>query len=210
MVKTEIAIDAKNITKKFGTRTLFSDISCSLTSGDCLIITGHNGSGKSTLIKIFARLLQPTSGAITFSADGQTCRDWEEIQPYIGFVSPEIMFYENLSGRENVEFVARVRGFRLRPAQIEGALANIGLGAKGKQQVKTYSTGMKQRLKFAALAALDPPIWFIDEGLSNLDADGRGMVLTSVEQALGRGCVIIMATNEHVEVEYATQTIALA
>jgi heme exporter protein A len=210
MEKPVVEIDVKDVTKKFGSRTLFSGISCRLASGDCLVVTGRNGSGKSTLVKILARLLRPTSGKVTFMNNGQMCRDWEETLPQIGFVSPEIVFYENLSGRENIDFLARARGFSLQPSQVEEVLGKVGLGSKGAQLVKSYSTGMKQRLKFSVLLAIDPPVWFIDEGLSNLDADGRGLILGLVGQAIESGHTLVMATNERVEGEYATQTIALS
>ncbi|MCL1917335.1 MAG: ABC transporter ATP-binding protein [Peptococcaceae bacterium] len=203
-------IDVENVSKKFGSRSLFSGISCHLGAGDCLIITGRNGSGKSTLVKILARLLRPTSGTVAFMYEGQECCDWEDCLSHIGFVSPEIMFYDNLTGRENLEFMARARGVRLLPAQFEETLARVGLDSRGSQFVKTYSTGMKQRLKFAAMLALEPIVWFVDEGLSNLDADGRGLVLDLVKQSLEKGCVLIMATNDVLEAEYATQTIALS
>ncbi|MCL1790983.1 MAG: ABC transporter ATP-binding protein [Peptococcaceae bacterium] len=210
MVNSEVVIEAKNITKKFGRRTLFTDLSCRLGSGDCLIVTGKNGSGKSTLVKILARLLRPTSGSVTLFDEGKVCGDWEKFMPYIGFISPEIMFYENLSGRENLEFLARARSLHLQPSQVEDALTKVGLGSRGAQFVKTYSTGMKQRLKFATLLALEPRVWFVDEGLSNLDAEGRGLVLGLVKQAREEGRLLIMATNDLLEAEYATQTIALS
>ncbi|MDR2736726.1 MAG: ABC transporter ATP-binding protein [Gracilibacteraceae bacterium] len=210
MAYAEVEIDAKNIAKKFGPRTLFSDVSCRLASGDCLVVTGRNGSGKSTLVKILARLLRPSSGSVTFIDGGKACRDWEQCLRYIGFVSPEIMFYENLSGRENLEFMARARSMRLQSVRVEEVLTEVGLGSGGSQFVKTYSTGMKQRLKFAALLALEPAVWFVDEGLSNLDADGRSLVLGLVKRALTQGRLLVMATNDLMEAEYATQTIALS
>jgi heme exporter protein A len=174
------------------------------------MVTGRNGSGKSTLVKVLARLLRPTSGSVTFKTQGQVCRDWEEILPRIGVVSPEIMFYENLSGRENIDFLARARGHNLQSSEIDEVMGSVGLRVKGSQHVKAYSTGMKQRLKFAALKAVAPPVWFIDEGLSNLDSDGRSMVLELLREGLDKGHTLVLATNEHAEGEYATQSIALS
>lgn len=206
----ETTIILRDVGKKFGTRTLFSNLNCRVLSGECLTITGSNGSGKTTLLKIIARLIRPTAGRIEMAVGGSVLRDAEECIPYIGLVSPEIVFYDQLTGSENIELLAGARGLVLNPGQSEEALAAIGLEKKGWQKVKTYSTGMKQRLKFALLAAIDPSVWLIDEGLSNLDGAGREQILALIAKALERRRLLVLATNEQAEVAYASQTIPLS
>ena len=205
----KVSITLKDVSKKFGTKTLFTSINCQLHSGECLLITGANGSGKTTLIKMIARLLRPTSGIIEIIADNKHLAEVEQSLPFFGLVSPDIVLYEQLTAMENIVFLAAARGILLSPEQISQALNEVGLELSGDQKVKTYSTGMKQRLKFALILSIDPPVWLVDEGLSNLDNTGRESILMLLKQALERQRLLILATNEQAEIMYATQTIAL-
>jgi heme exporter protein A len=198
------------ITKSFGKRTLFSSINCRVNSGECLVITGANGTGKTTLIKIIACLIKPSSGHIVISAGQTLLEDAEQVLPYIGLASPEIVFYTQLTAAENISLLAQMRDVALSAEAIGQSLAAVGLDAENNRQIKTYSTGMKQRLKFALLKAVDPPLWLIDEGLSNLDNDGRVQILSLIEEALFRQRLLVLATNEQADVVYASQTIALS
>lgn len=208
-MEQKLTITLKDVAKDFGARTLFSSVNCQVRSGECLVITGGNGTGKTTLIKIIARLIRPSAGHIEMTIGGTRLKDSEESLPYIGLVSPEIILYDQLTATENISMLAQMRDIAPGTEEIERSLNAVGLGADNNRHVKTYSTGMRQRLKFALLKAINPPVWLIDEGLSNLDNDGRGLVLSLIENALSQNRLIVLATNEQAEVKYASKTIAL-
>lgn len=205
-----LTIILKAVSKKFGTRTLFSDITCQIHSGACLVITGGNGTGKTTLVKMIGRLIRPTSGVIEMEDGDTRLKDSEQFLPYIGLVSPEVILYDQLTAKENIELLTQTRDIHRTDGEIADCLESMGLSGQSTQRVRTFSTGMKQRLKFALLAAADPPVWLIDEGLSNLDGSGRALVLSLIESAIAERRVVVLATNEQAEVAYASQTIDLS
>ena len=204
-----LTLTLDEVAKSFGGRMLFSSVSCRVRSGECLVITGANGTGKTTLIKMIACLIKPSAGRIELSVSSKRLEDAEQMLPYMGLASPEIIFYSQLSARENIGLLAQMRDVRLSAEKIRQALAAAGLDAQNDRQLKTYSTGMKQRLKFALLQAIDPPLWLIDEGLSNLDEEGRARILSLIEEAILRQRLLVLATNEQADAAYATQTIPL-
>jgi heme exporter protein A len=208
-MREHIVLEAINIGKKYGLRPLFSGITFSVGSGDCLGITGSNGSGKTTLLKILAGLIRPGSGAVRVAAGG-TLLDAEKKMACFGMVSPEMIMYNSLTGWENIVLLAGARGSYVSETEAAGFCDQVGLGVKGKELVKTYSTGMKQRLKFALLQAVDPPVWLLDEPSSNLDREGRKLVADLIAGALQRKTAIILATNDEAEVAYAHKTVALS
>jgi len=208
-MKQTITLTLDELAKTFGKRTLFSSISCRVNSGQCLAITGANGTGKTTLIKMIACLIKPSAGRIEIRAGQTRLEDAEQVLPYIGLASPEITFYSQLTATENIHLLAQMRDVALSTEMIGQSLAAVGLDAQNSRQIKIYSTGMKQRLKFALLQAIDPPLWLIDEGLSNLDKQGRTLILSLIEKAILRQRLLVLATNEQADAVYASQTIAL-
>ena len=208
-MKESIAIEASYLTKKYSSRILFSEISFTVKAGECLGITGYNGSGKGTLLKIIAGIVQPSSGSIKISC-GNADLDAEEKLLYMGMVSPEMQLYDALSGYENIILLSGSRGLKITTSEAARVCDRIGLGLKGAELVKTYSTGMKQRLKIGLLLGIDAPVWLLDEPSSNLDREGKKIVLETIGTALEQGKHIILASNDEAEVLYAQKTIALS
>lgn len=205
----DVTVNLVNVSKKMGDRMLFENLTVSVQAGQCVSITGANGSGKSTLLKMIAGLLRGTTGAIEVFG-GQRLLDAEERLASLGLVSPEIMFYGEMTGWENLLFFTRARGIKHSMEEIKGYCQFVGLRAQQEQLVNTYSTGMRQRLKFALLLALKPRLWLLDEPSSNLDADGKALVGKMIENALSDGVTVFIATNESWEVAYANYNIQLA
>lgn len=208
-MNAKIYIEGMELTKKYASRVLFTGISFSLKAGECLAFTGPNGSGKSTLLKIIAGIIRPSGGSLKFNYDG-VHRDAEERLSFLGMVAPEMQLYELLSGMENLIYLAGSREVAVTPAQAAAFCDSAGLGEKGSELVKTYSTGMRQRLKLALLMAVDTPVWLLDEPSSNLDRAGRQIVFEAISQGLAEGRTIILATNDEAEAAYAHKTIALS
>lgn len=208
MRETRIILD--HIGKYFGDRPLFTNLCAEISGGQCVAITGHNGSGKSTLLKIVAGLLRPSAGQVRFfGPDPNRQLTASERLACTGMAAPDMAMYTALTGVENILFWAKVRGSGCTPAQARECCRRVGLYQAADQQVQSYSTGMRQRLKLAVLVALRPSVWLLDEPSSNLDAQGRAMVGELIVKAVDGGAAVLIATNEAEESGYACAQIAL-
>ena len=204
-----VSVNLLNVSKKIGSKVLFERLNGAVKSGQCLAVTGANGAGKSTLLKMIAGLIHPTAGTIQVTGDGRQL-DKEERISYVGLVSPEIVFYADMTGMENLLFLMSLRGLLCSLAQGEECFEMVGLAVHKDQLVRSYSTGMRQRLKFAVLLAMQPLLWLIDEPSSNLDTAGKVLVTSMIGNGLARQKTIIIATNEPEEAQYADYKIHLA
>jgi heme exporter protein A len=200
--KMSIEIGLFDINKRYGNKTLYQNLTGTIVSDSCTCITGNNGSGKSTLLKIIAGILKPTTGKIVPLKEN-TPISMNDYRTYIGMVSPEMYMYENLTARENVQFFTGIVNHEHANDLFPEVLNSVGLANEKESLVKTFSTGMKQRLKLAVLLASDQPVWLLDEPSSNLDEEGRDLVGRCITEGLARKKTIIIATNDPLEVSYA-------
>ncbi|SDD56850.1 ABC transporter ATP-binding protein [Sporomusa acidovorans] len=205
----EVVVELIRVSKKYGRRQLFADINQLICPGECIGVTGPNGSGKSTLIKVIAGLLRPSTGEVNVRMAGKELAADQRMSCF-GLISPELIFYNAMTGYENLKFLARARGWELSDEQLQNCLETVGLNGRRHERISTYSTGMRQRLKFALLEALRPPVWLLDEPSSNLDEEGKQLVKRLVDKALARQTAVVIATNDLEEVRDARQKIALA
>jgi len=199
-----------NVTKYYGRLSLFQDINVVVGSGECLVVTGHNGSGKSTLLKIIAGLTRPSSGQVRLTMNDGSLMSRDEYPGHIGFVSPEVVFYPMMTAYENISFLVKCTGLTISQQKMADSFKMMQLEHKQHDRVSTYSTGMRQRLKFTLLLAIEPALWVLDEPFSNLDASGRELIGQLIDQSLTHKNTIIMATNEAQEETYATKKLDLA
>lgn len=205
----EVRIELNNIKKTYGKKVLYSNLCDCIKSANCTCITGNNGSGKSTLLKIIGSLIAADSGEVDVFQDGCKLKR-DQYQRLIGMVAPDLALYDQLSAIENIQFFAGFRNRNLTYESIVENLFKVGLVGVEDKLVKTFSTGMKQRLKLAVLASSNLSIWLLDEPSSNLDQEGRSMVKKLVQEAVDSGKLVILATNEEQEVEYASHILNLA
>ncbi len=183
------------LSKIFSRRRIFSDVGFSIHQGEALAITGRNGSGKSTLLKILAGVLSPTKGTVKLTVQGEDVpASWRFRQ--LGFVAPYLQLYDEFSGWENLELCGRIRGMKTNRKECNLLLTKVGLLERAQDPVRTYSSGMKQRLKYAFALLHHPPALLLDEPRSNLDAEGIGIVYSIIEEQKRLGFVIIATTDE--------------
>jgi len=203
-----LSLIATGVTKEFNRRTIFRDVSISLSRGESLAITGRNGSGKSTLVKVVAGLLSATRGKVEYAVDGIRL-DVEDLRHHIGFVSPYLQLYDEFSGNENLELLSKIRSdVRIDAGRIQEVLETVGLWERRLDYVRTYSSGMKQRLKYAFAVLHRPSLLMLDEPTSNLDHDGIAMVKKIVDEQKKHG-VLIVATNDAGEAGWCSANIEL-
>jgi heme exporter protein A len=193
------ALAAVDISKAFGKRVICREANIQLGTGESLAVVGPNGSGKSTLVKIIAGLMRADSGTITHTIGDKAVapREWYR---HIGLVSPELALYEELTGFENLDFANCVGGWGKSADDYAAVLDEVGLEGRGGDLVATYSSGMKQRLKYAAAFLKEPLLLLLDEPTANLDEDGVARVWASLAR---RQLALIIATNEPQEAERA-------
>jgi len=189
------------VSRSFPGRTVFKDISVEIEADCKLVITGHNGSGKTTLLNIISSVLPPTGGRVIFEFESKKYSG-AEILPFIGLVSPDLYLYDELTANENLRFFARISGNP--QVDFAGGLEKFGLAGRGDDLVKSFSSGMKQRLKYILATHRKPPLLILDEPSANLDNAGKEIVAKVIEQHKG---IVVIATNESDELKYADRKI---
>lgn len=191
------------LSKRFGARLLFDDLNLSVATGQSLAVVGPNGSGKSTLLQILAGLQRGSRGEVHWrSADEPLPDDTRRNQ--IGFVAPYLNLYDQLTADENLKFFAAVSGGQIPGKQIDRLLETVGLQGRRDDPVGEYSSGMKQRLKYAIALSGEPGYLFLDEPTANLDEEGKAMVRRVIDRHRDR-TILVLATNERSEYEFADQ-----
>ncbi len=191
-----------DVTLSFGRRVLFGHVTLNLRGGRVIGVTGANGAGKSTFLKLAGQIIKPDSGTV----QGAGRRG----QGAVAMVSPEMKIYDDLTATENLKFFSRLRGKALTDEKISELGSRVGLDMKtfGDARAGTFSTGMRQRLKFAILLSVDADIWLLDEPTANLDDDGREKFFAEIQAAKSEK-IILLATNDKTEVEACDEIIRL-
>jgi heme exporter protein A len=202
-----ITFSVKNLAKRFGPRGVFRALSFDAKSGEIIAITGPNGSGKSTLSKILMGLLPASTGEIIASNDQDSLTLAERME-LTAAVTPYFNLYEALSGYENLKFFTGLRGLSIERTEFDRWLDRFGLAGRGEDTVGGYSSGMRQRLKFAIAFAQQPEILFLDEPASNLDESGKAIVFEEA-RLMRKKALVFWATNEPDELRFADRVVRL-
>lgn len=200
-------IKIEKLTKYFGRRLVFRDINFSIDANGVVGISGPNGSGKSTLMKIIAGLLLPDSGKIIHSKN-QNIINENNLFNHLGFVSPYLILYEEFSAEENLQLFSKIRGINYDKDYANELFKKLNLYDRRKDCVKTYSSGMKQKLKYIFALIHQPEILLLDEPTSNLDSEGKNSVYFIIE-SIKDNKIIIIASNEHQDLSYCKEIIFL-
>lgn len=189
-------LQVENVARFFGRKCLFDKISFHLSSHESLAITGKNGSGKSTLVKILCGLMTPSGGTITYTIDGKDVV-LSDLYPYIGLVSPYLNMYDEFTGEENLQLFSKIRGIPVDQQFIDDLLKRFTIFDHRKKEVRYYSSGMKQRLKYCAALLHKPVMLYLDEPSANLDEQGTGIVNEIMKEQQQTGALIFATNDEH-------------
>lgn len=201
------SVKAEALGKIFGRRLIFSNMNFEFTGNGIYGISGPNGSGKSTLVRIIAGLISPSKGKVRHTLDGKEIPS-EKLHNYIGFVSPYLILYEEFTALENLHLFSQIRGLAFNIELTEYLLKVFLLYDRKDDLVKTYSSGMKQRMKFIFAMIHSPNLLILDEPTSNLDDEGKESVYKIInEQSSDR--IILIASNEKSDLELCGEKIML-
>jgi heme exporter protein A len=190
---TSLAIDAQGVARRFGARWVLRWVSLRLQPGEIVGLLGANGSGKSTLLRIFGTLLKASAGeARIYGSDVATEAD--AVRAQVGFLAHTPGLYDDLTARENVAFAATMLG--LPTADLDGALARVGLAAVANERVRGFSAGMQRRLGLARLLLRRPRLLLLDEPYSNLDAAGIELMNEVIVEKVRQGGAALVVLHE--------------
>lgn len=163
-------LETKALTKKYDKQIAVDAINLHVPKGKIYGLLGRNGAGKTTTLRMVMGLIKPTSGEIDiFGKEAKENR--KQIYPRIGSLIETPGFYQNLTGNENLQILARLRGVHRLDA-VEYALSRVGLHKEPRKKVSQYSLGMKQRLGIAAAIMHEPELLILDEPINGLDPVG--------------------------------------
>ena len=199
---------ATNVGQNFGSLLLFRQMSFEVSGGESLAITGRNGSGKSTLLQILSGVMTPKAGTVELETNG-TVVDAAMRPLHTGLVAPYLSVYDDLTARENLEFLAKARSWEAPSEPIADVLARVGLKGREDDLVRTFSSGMKQRVKYAAAMLPEPAVLLLDEPSANLDIAGIEMVHDVMDWQLDAGRILVVATNVAAEADACDRNLSV-
>ncbi|RDX00681.1 ATP-binding cassette domain-containing protein [Listeria kieliensis] len=196
-------ISIKSISKQLKKRTILSDFSCEMISGEVYGFQGANGSGKTVLFKMLLGFLKPDHGSIEI--DGQELYQDIEFPPDTGFIIEYPGFVKYYTGKENLRLLASVQN-KIGESEIIAAMKRVELEPQSKMKVKDYSLGMKQRLGIAQAFMEDPSLIILDEPTNALDKKGIKLLSELIfEWKMAGKCVLLTSHNEKFLQEVCTK-----
>ena len=197
---SDLAIDVKGLTKRFGRKVAVDHVDIAIPEGEVWGFLGPNGSGKTTTIRMLCGLLRADEGQGTcLGLDFRT--QSEAIKRQVGYMTQKFSFWEDLSIRENLEFVARVYGVEAPKQKVEATLERLGLTARQDQLAGQLSGGWKQRMALAACMLHDPQLLLLDEPTAGVDPKARRDFWDEIHALSAQGLTVLVSTHYMDEAE---------
>ncbi|MBF5093702.1 ABC transporter ATP-binding protein [Azospirillum sp. INR13] len=197
---TDFTAEVRGVTKRYGETEAVRGVDMTLAPGECVAMVGHNGAGKSSLIKLMLGLTTPTEGSIRVLGGDPASAACSPIRRRIGFLPENVAFHPNMTGRETLDFYARLKGAPRR--QNDALFEKVGLEpAAIKRRVSTYSKGMRQRLALAQALLGGPNLLFLDEPTTGLDPALRQSFYAIVAELRDQGATVLLCSHALTELE---------
>jgi len=197
---TDIVIDVRGLNKFFGKNHVVQDLTLSVHRGEIFGFLGPNGSGKTTSIRMLCGLLTPDSGE-GHCLGFDIVREAKSIKREVGYMTQRFSFWEDLTIRENLNFIARMYGMSDRRRNVDAALAGLGLTSRANQLAGALSGGWKQRLALAACLLHDPKLLLLDEPTAGVDPKARRDFWEELHALAARGITVLVSTHYMDEAE---------
>src|SRR5215213_7062923 len=207
MKPDSLAVQTIGLGKRFGTRSALDGVDLEVPRGVAFGFLGANGAGKTTLIRLLLGLAEPTAGRMHVLGR-ELPGGRAQALARVGAIIEEPRFHPHLSGRENLGLFAAARD-RSAHARIDGALARVGLAARGDDRVKGYSLGMRQRLGVARCLLADPELLILDEPMNGLDPAGIQELRTLIAEFVAEGRTVVLSSHLLDEVEKTCDVVAI-
>ncbi|MDP2102326.1 MAG: ABC transporter ATP-binding protein [Methylotenera sp.] len=200
-------IEVKNVFKYYGEVLAVDGMTLTIHKGETLGLIGHNGAGKSTLFKMMLGLIPQTSGEININGTSVNGGAFRELRRSIGYLPENVVFYENLTGLETLQFFASLKGCKLNTCL--PLLEKLGLAHAANRRVDGYSKGMRQRLGFAQALLGKPRILFLDEPTSGLDPEAIREFYTILQELNAQGVTVVITSHILSEIQERVQRLAV-
>jgi heme exporter protein A len=207
--RVETAIELRGLRREYGERVALQGVTLELAAGESLVVLGPNGAGKTTLLRVLATLLRPSGGTARVLGCELPGEAWK-LRGRIGYLGHEPLLYRDLSGRENLDFQARLHGISGEAAgrRIEELLGAVGMERRADERVAELSAGMRQRLAICRCVLHEPELLLLDEPDSNLDVESRELARALIGPRTGRTRVLVTHDPERHAAE-ADRTLSL-
>ena len=188
-------IHLKSLIKHYGLNAVLRGVDLHVRPGEFVTLVGSNGAGKTTLLRIVATMLQPTSGQVKVGG-WQLPQHAARVRQHIGLVSHQALLYGDLTAAENLTFFARLYRLDNGPDRVAQALKTVGLLARQRDAVSTFSRGMVQRLTIARATLHEPDVLLLDEPYTGLDQDAARLLDDLLQREVENGRTILMITHD--------------
>ena len=196
----EYVIDVHELNKHFGDKHVVNNVSLRVARGQIFGFLGPNGSGKTTCIRLMCGLLTPDSGTGT-CLGYDIRRDSAQIKRNVGYMTQRFSYWEDLTIRENLDFVARIYQMRNRRETVDKSLEALGLRSRANQLTGSLSGGWKQRLALAACMLHEPRLLLLDEPTAGVDPTARRDFWEELHRLAARGISVLVSTHYMDEAE---------
>ncbi|MDI5892771.1 ABC transporter ATP-binding protein [Halomonas rhizosphaerae] len=186
-------IDFQGVTRRDGDLVRLDALDLEVSEGEVLALLGHNGAGKTTTMHLILGLLSPSEGRVAVLGGAPDGAHAETLRRRLGYLPENVSFYAQLSGREVLDYFARLK--RVDRGQVDELLDRVGLGHAARRRVKTYSKGMRQRLGLAQALLGDPRLLLLDEPTTGLDPAATRDFYDTVRGLRERGCTVLLSSH---------------
>jgi ABC-2 type transport system ATP-binding protein len=189
-------IEFQQVCRSYGDKVAVENFNLRVAAGELYSLLGHNGAGKTTAIKMLVGLMRPGSGAIRVGGYDLVTQT-RSATAMIGYVPDQPFLYDKLSGREILQFIARMYGMDgvQSASAIEREIERFELAEFVEELTETYSHGMKQRTVFASALLHSPRVLVVDEPMVGLDPHSIRLVKDLLQWEVGRGMCVLMSTH---------------
>jgi heme exporter protein A len=188
-------IRVKKLVKRFGLKSVLRGLDFQVEPGEFVALLGPNGAGKTTFLRILASLSRPTLGEVRVA--GYRLPDQAAaVRRQLGVVSHQPLLYGDLTAEENLMFYARLYGVQKANQRAAEVLELIGLAARRRDLVRTFSRGMQQRLAIGRAVLHDPEVMLFDEPHTGLDQEACVMLDTVLSEVAARGRTVVMTSHD--------------
>ncbi len=205
----ETVIDVRGLTKRFGDKVAVDDVDMTVARGEIVGFLGPNGSGKTTTIRMICGLLRPDGGEGTCLGH-DIVREAEAIKRQVGYMTQRFSLYEDLTIRENLEFVARLYALSNLRQSVNETVEGLGLKSRQHQLAGTLSGGWKQRLALAACIMHKPRLLLLDEPTAGVDPKARREFWDEIHHLAEDGLTVLVSTHYMDEAERCHRVVYIA
>ena len=199
-------LSANGITLIRGERCLFRDLEFALNTGELLLLEGQNGSGKTSLMRAIAGMLSLESGEILWNGE-PVLRQRQEFHGALVWLAHRTGLKGDLTLVENLRFEGSLRP----QSSVDPAVVydRLGIARLKKLPLRSLSAGQQRRVALARMLLSDVPLWLMDEPFTNLDRDGRKLVMELTEEHLGEGGMCVMAAHQDISINATINRVSL-